>query len=209
MKQQIEKRKGRAKIGAVLMLSGLILLTGCGLNDNPMPEMNVRTVFPVGSGDYTAMMTGPTGTDVTDFPVVSLLVGAVMITHTDMPYLDGSLINSTMQTDIEDDALRSAKYFSVALLSDIGDSLNFQMPPPSVGDKWQLFAVGLKYPGTTLSEVVEMLADAPTWFGFDSRGFLGGVVNPGDTLTIQMQRACAITSNQAKAYCQANLPPVP
>ncbi|MDH4246423.1 MAG: hypothetical protein OEW39_01240 [Deltaproteobacteria bacterium] len=203
MKQLRLSRKNAIAVWAV---AGLILFSGCGSNDNPMPELTVRAQWPAAAGGYTQMMVDPADTD---FPVVTFLVGAVIITHTDVPYLDGGLVTTEMKKLIQDDALRSAKYFAVAQMSSELDSISFQMPPPSVSNKWQLFAVGLQYHGETLSDITNMPANAPTWLAFDSRGFMGGLIKPDEVVTITMKRACAISYHEKKPACVAAANPAP
>ena len=142
--------KSMIKTQALTALTALVLsLSGCGLNDNPYPAATLNPVWPT-SGGYQSLMAGPTDPDL---PVLTVVVGAVVITHTDQPYLDGSTVTSTQQVDFEDDLLNSASYFTVSRLSLVGSSISFQIPPPAAGPNWQIFAVGVQYSGDTLTDV--------------------------------------------------------
>ncbi|MDH5752717.1 MAG: hypothetical protein OEZ59_09910 [Deltaproteobacteria bacterium] len=204
-RERAKMDKKSSRILALLMAgAAMLLFVGCGnLNDSPAPQMTVNVQWPGSTaGTYVPLMEGPSQGPA----VVTVVAGAIVIKHTDQPYLSADEIDESRQTEIENDADDSAKYFVVEQLAAVGDSISFPLPPESAGPNWQLVAIGLRYYGETLMDITEMNDDAAIWFGFDSRGFLGNKVGPGDTATITMEPACGLSAIQddpeMDVYCK-------
>ena len=175
-------------VGALALLAGMIAFTvaGCGeLNDNPAPEGIIAHVILPGSGSSGAKgLSSPDNSE----PIISMVVGALVITYRDTPIKDASEIDAEEQELLEDDAFQSAKYLEVFDLPS-GDVVSFRIPPDEAGN-WQLVGLGTRVDIDTLAELGDT-DDPIIWYGF-STTFLNGEVNPGDEVPLTLGPACSI-----------------
>lgn len=173
---------------AVLLAVALLALGGCGqFNDNPGGgnAFTVSIAFGGGSGGATVMdansttqgINGPSQGD----PVLSVVVGAIVITHPNGSNPDGSFnvndadnITPTIQDQLEEDVKASLKYLVIEDIPSSSNFVSFPLPPDNLGN-WQLVAVGMRHNIDYLSDVAD---DSPIWYGF-SDGFLNGKVGAG------------------------------
>jgi hypothetical protein len=176
-------------LGAVIAAAALVL-TACGnTNDHSAPTMNAVVSF-AGAGMSTGLISGPPAPEE---PVVSLVVGAVVITYRDTPVQNIEVANLSDQqkNDLTDDALQSAAYLTIVDLPLADDSVSFLIPPATSGN-WQLVGVGSRIHIDVLQDFDDN-KDAATWFGFTEE-FEGGKINPGDTKDLELSPGCSLDS---------------
>ena len=177
------------QVAALALLAGMIAFSvvSCGeLNDNPAPDGIIARVILPGSDSAGAKgITSPTNSE----PIISMVVGALVITYRDTPVSDVGNIDDEEQQNLEDDALQSAKYLEVFDLPTADDVVSFRIPPEEAGN-WQLIGVGVRVDIDTLADLGDE-DDPAIWYGF-STTFLNDQVEPGDTVDLVLEPACSI-----------------
>ena len=178
---------------AAAALIGAVALTGCdALNDNPAggTKMIVSFEGQLGNSATNGAITTPSNSET----VKSLIVGAIVITHTTDPYTDADQVDETARENIKDDAIQSAAYLTIEDLPYSGTSISFLIPP-GASDNWQLVGVGTRDNIDVLQDL-EDLPDSPIWYGFTPY-FAGGPsassankIKPGDTVTLTLGPGC-------------------
>lgn len=186
-----------ASLGLALAALVSLLLVGCGdLNDNPYQGgLSVQVDFsnmpqpaPSNGGmeEQSITFTG-TGEE-----VLSVVLGAIVITHTATPYSNvtvATLLDETQRELLETDAEQSVQYLEIIQLPYPEDSVSFPIPPETAGN-WQLVAVGMRHSIATLGEIEN---NSPIWYGFIDQ-FLNGVAQPGQVLdkTLTLVPGCLL-----------------
>lgn len=177
------------QVAALALLAGMIAFSvvSCGeLNDNPAPDGIIARVTLPGSDSTGAMgLSSPPNSE----PIISMVVGALVITYRDTPVEDVDAIDAEEQQNLEDDALQSAKYLEVFDLPTDDDVVSFRIPPDEAGN-WQLIGVGVRVDIDTLADLGDE-DDPAIWYGF-STDFLNDQVEPGDEVPLVLQPACSI-----------------
>ena len=127
---------------AAAALIGAVALTGCdALNDNPAGGSKVIVSFDGMSGN--SAINGAIVTPSNSEEIKSLIVGAIVITHTTTPYQNADDVDDTAKDNIKDDAIQSAAYLTIEDLPYSGNSISFLIPP-AASDNWQLVGVGTR-----------------------------------------------------------------
>ena len=190
-------------LGAAMVLA---LAAGCGdLNDEPS-QGGMRVT--VGFSDTTSSSTAESGSQTTSSspqaitsptvgtPVLSLIVGAIVIRHEKnvgsgiQPYTTGDATNLTIrQRDLlEAEAEQSVEFIELVQLPHPTDFVEFTLPPTNAGP-WQLVGVGLQHSIKTLDQIQ---GDSPIYYGFIGQ-FLNGQIVPGQpTFTLSLEPACLL-----------------
>jgi hypothetical protein len=198
-------RPRRMTLGmAVFALLGAGFLAGCQeLNDNPAGVSKVVVSFggPQGSSLIDGLIATPSNSE----PILSIVVGAIVITHRDTPYTAAAEVDEAARELLKDDAIQSAAYLTVEDLPFSGNSISFLIPP-GAAQNWQLVGVGSRRNIDVLNDF-EDHEDAPIWYGFTPY-FAGGpgadpanVIAPGDTRTLTLEPGCNLD--------QPPIPPCP
>ena len=192
--------------GALVLLAvASLLLAGCGdLNDSPYEGgLTVHVDFAnvpqeaSSDGGPEAQAISFTGTGE---PVLSVVLGAIVITHTTTAYNNSNidLITDSQRELLEQDAEQSVQFLEIIQLPHSEDSVSFPIPPANAGP-WQLIGIGMRHRITSLAEIQD---SSPIWYGFiDS--FLNDVAQPGQVLdqTLNLDPACNITNFPTGGAC--------
>jgi len=171
--------------GALVLLAvASLLLAGCGdLNDSPYEGgLTVHVDFAnvpqeaSSDGGPEAQAISFTGTGE---PVLSVVLGAIVITHTATPYNNTNIdsIEDAQRELLEQDAEQSVQFLEIIQLPHPEDSVSFPIPPSNAGP-WQLVAIGLRHRITSLAEIQN---NSPIYYGFIGQ-FLNDIVVPGQVL---------------------------
>jgi hypothetical protein len=195
------------------LLSGALLfgLGACGqLNDHPAEGISAQVIFPsaaaASSGATPQAITIPDTNPA--LSIESVVVGAIVLTFVDKPFTSADDINTdARKKGIQDDAIQSAKYFTVITNPTTEKTVSFLIPPDGAGN-WVLIGIGLRDKIKNLNDISDLDDDAPIYYGFaydnsdpaDPK-FLNDTVKPGDTLVLKLTPACSYTTNNlATAY---------
>jgi hypothetical protein len=173
----------------------LVLAGGCGqYNDSPNTAGLTVTYQFDNAGAAPAAATS-TPQDITftgpGEPVVTVVVGAIVITHPDGSGADGAFthddvanLTDAQRQDLQDDAEQSVQYLSIVQLPSSDDTVEFTIPPANAGN-WQIVAVGLR---NVRDHVGDIVSTDPIWYGFTDT-YMNGLVHPGDTIDTPIQLA--------------------
>jgi hypothetical protein len=207
MLTQEGKRRGIIRAVAIpaLLLAGF--LAGCS-DENDDPAGGITAIVSFAGHDGNALtrgaITSPPGSE----QIVSLIVGAVVITHDRNPatpeidpYTAADQVNdepipeegdkSTKEL-LKDDAIQSAAYLTIEDLPLSADVISFLIPPAGAGS-WQLVGVGTRTNVDVLQDL-EDDEDAPIWYGFSADGFQNDLVEPGDQVELILEPGCNLPS---------------
>jgi hypothetical protein len=158
------------------------------MNDDSAPTMEVSVAFG-GGGGLKNGLTGPS--EPGDEPVVSLVVGAVVITLPGAPVKNSQVatLSEEQKDHLADDAIQSAAYLTIVDVPNSDDSISFLIPPATSGN-WQLIGVGSRNHIDTLQDFDDK-KDSAIWYGFTD-DFQNNIVKPGDSTTLDLVAGCAL-----------------
>ena len=214
MKTIINTRQGSLRRPAMalgLMLGVLLALGACGqLNDDPLggsqltftvrvdPASESVTGAPVDSNNTYSIVSPPTLIE----PVRTLLVGGIVLTHTNTPYADINTLSSADISNLVSDGQASASFMEMFDLPHAQDTVSFPIPPSDQGPV-QIFAVGLRDNASSFGDVKH---DSPHWFAVHPE-FVNGqlranapIIDPNTGQTVELLLAPICST----AYIETN-----
>ncbi len=156
------------------------------------------------------VVTGPGNTATTTY-VLSLVIGAVVITFQDAPLGENTPITDALKDSLKNDVINSVKYFQLVQLPTSTPTVEFAAPPATAGH-WQVAVIGLPNTINVLQDLSNTIdSQPPVYFGFnlnpDKSGdgvFLTTDAASGATVNMTMRRACVV--NHPPLGCATFMP---
>jgi hypothetical protein len=185
---------GRCLPGLATIAAALLLGACADMNDNPPGDIHVAVSFEGQDALSNGLIESPP--EATGDDIVSMAIGAVVITHRDTPYTTAEVreLDEATKQKLIDDTLQSAAYITIIDLPYAGDSVSFLIPPAS-SSNWQLVAVGSRHDIDVLQdfekENEDGIADSAIWYGVTEQ-FMGGIIEPGDTVHMEVVPGCKL-----------------
>ncbi len=147
------------KIAVAISLLILIdlTLTGCkelsnDSDDSQTFSIDLADIKSQLSNNQSSSSDNNVSNSITSSTVKSLVLGAIVVTKRDTPYVSGETLTDAEEDDLAEDALNSANYISIVDLPVADDSIDFLIPPETAGN-WQILVVALDFNLDTLGDL--------------------------------------------------------